>query len=114
MHNRVDHPMTHPRGYRRPSPPEIPDDYQLTAQWRTGPTTASLAVEVWGRRIRRDALLRVIDDAGAMDAGTVVAGGTDAARVDWTEQARAEYGEDWLDAQGQAIVKHLAIRWGEV
>jgi hypothetical protein len=99
---------------RRPSPPEIPDDYQLTAEWRTGPVSAIVGIEVWGRRSRRDALIRIHDERGSLDAGAVTAGGTDDVVVTWTDQARAEYAEDWLDSQAATVVKALANRWGAV
>lgn len=103
---------------RRPAPPEIPDDYDLTAQWRTGPANALIGIEVWGRRSRRDALIRLIDDAGSMDAGSVAAGGTDHALVLWSKEARSEYGADsdgdgdWLDEQAGIIRRRLANLWG--
>lgn len=104
---------------RRPAPPEIPDEYDLTAQWRTGPANAIIGIEVWGRRSHRDALLRLIDDAGSMDAGSVTAGGTDNALVIWTKEARAEYGagdhgdgDDWLNEQAAIILRRLANLWG--
>ena len=96
---------------RRPAPPEVPDEYNLTAQWTTGPASDPIAVEVYGRHSRRDAIIRIIDDAGSLDSGTVTAGGTDHELILWKETAVQEFGEDWLRAQGQTLSKFLAYRW---
>jgi hypothetical protein len=96
---------------RRPAPPEIPDEYALTAQWRSGPASAPIAVEVYGRRRHRDAIIRIIDDAGSLDSGTVTAGGTQQELILWKAAAIQEFGEDWLHAQGQVLSKFLMHRW---
>ncbi|NUT31442.1 MAG: hypothetical protein HOV79_00050 [Hamadaea sp.] len=85
--------------------------------WRTGPPSALIAVEVWGRRADRVALVQIITDAASedpqtMDAGTASAGGTDACRVMWTTKAYRAFGEDWLDQAETEIIRLLAKRWG--
>jgi hypothetical protein len=90
--------------------------YDFVGMWRTGPPTALIAIEVWGRRADGDAIVRIISDAGSedpqpMDAGTVTAGGTDDACIVWTSEARNEFGEDWLDHHGAAATSLLARRW---
>lgn len=109
--------MTHDtsiRPDRRPAPPTIPEDYALTAQWRTGPPDDIIAIEVWGRQSRRDALVRIIDKRGEFEAGTVVAGGTDDVDVTWSAEARASYGTAWLGGQRNSVEAALARRWGAV
>ncbi|PRY56398.1 hypothetical protein [Glycomyces artemisiae] len=84
------------------------------ATWRTGPADAIITVQVWGRRERRDALLRFRHDGGHIDAGTLSGGGTDDAAVVWTDKAKEAYAEDWLDTQEREAIKALSIRWGTV
>mgnify|MGYP000983897360 CR=1 FL=1 len=95
--------------------PPPPVGCEFTSMWRTGPAAAPIAIEIWGRREHRTAVLRIHDaDDGYMDAGDLVGGGTDDAAVDWTEKAHELYGADWLDAQEREAVRTLANRWGTV
>jgi hypothetical protein len=96
----------------RPSPPLVPDDYDLTAQWRTGPPDAIIAIEVYGRPSLRDGLVRLIDDRGSLAAGAIANGGTPEAEVNWTDEAHEDYDADWLDEQADMIKRRLAHRWG--
>jgi hypothetical protein len=82
--------------------------YKLTGTWSTGPADAIIAVEVWGRQAHGDAIVHIIAGDTDIDAGTVTAG----AAVDWTDEAREEFGTAWLDEQGRITVRHLALRWG--
>lgn len=89
---------------------------ELVAQWRTGPVGAIVAVEIWGRQVLRDGLLRIVaDDLDLdIDAGSVTAGGTDAVFVLWRDKARAAFGCSWLDYQAAIVKRRLALRWGVV
>lgn len=98
-----------PRQARRPSPPEVPDEYGLTAQWSTG--SPRVAVELYGHRDTGTAHIRLIDNAGSMDAGQVVRGGTSKAAVIWTAEARDEYDAEWLDGQAEQVKELLSHRW---
>jgi hypothetical protein len=90
------------------------DDHELTALWRTGPPDELVALEVWGRPVLRDALVRIIDGTDDMDAGSVTAGGTDDVLVLWSSKARTKFAESWLDQQETNVKRSLASRWGTV
>lgn len=105
------HTKRRPPGARRSTPPEVPDEYDLTAQWRTGSPRQSVNFEVYGRRHPGDAHIRIIDNGGSMDAGRVEHGGTRRAIVRWSDEAVREFEADWLDEQAAMIKQRLADRW---
>lgn len=94
--------------------PPGPPGRDFTATWRTGPPDALVDIQVWGRQAHRDALLRIVDGDGYLDAGTLSGGGTDDAMVVWLDEAAAVYSTEWLDAQEREAIKALSIRWGTV
>lgn len=96
---------------RRPSPPEVPGEYGLSTEFRCMYQGKSVGFEVYGRRSYGDAYVRLIDDAGSMDAGTVIRGGTTRAIVRWTREAFENYDRDWLTEQADDITKRLSERW---
>lgn len=87
------------------------DDIELTAQWRTGPVDAIVAVEVWGRPALRDGLVRIVAGDIDLDAGEFTAGGTDAALVLFRPKAAEAFGEEWLAVQALNVLQALTHRW---
>lgn len=85
--------------------------YELTLSWSTGSPDTRVAVETWGRRADRVAVIYLFRDA-PLEAGSVTAGGTDGAFVTWNERCRDRFGIAWLRNQGADIRQGLATRWG--
>jgi len=85
--------------------------YPLTTEFRSKYRREDVGFEVYGRRSYGDAYIRLIDDAGSMDAGTVAYGGTKRALVTWTPEAAEDYNQDWLTEQAGIIKRRLAERW---
>lgn len=87
--------------------------------WRTGLAADPIAIEVWGRKADRVALVRIISAAASenprpMDAGTASGGGTDDCRVLWTTKAHRAFGAAFLDRAEVETKRLLANRWGAI
>jgi hypothetical protein len=103
--------MQKTRSRRRPAPPLVPEEFALISERRTKYQGSRVDFEVYGRRRFNDAQIRLIDNAGSMDAGAVVDGGSARAIVQWTDEARDEYDDVWLAEQAATIKQELAERW---
>ena len=95
---------------RRPHPPEVPEHYSLSEL----STPERVNILIWHHRASRAAIIRTIDSAGVLEAGTVAHGGTDHAVVRWNEKAREEFALDWLDRQAERVKLRLAYIWAAI
>ncbi|MEU6858808.1 hypothetical protein AB0B28_08045 [Glycomyces sp. NPDC046736] len=100
-----------PSRSRYPKPPEVDGRFNLVG----GPLAVDGGnLEIWGDSGTRTALLRLIDDGGELDAGTVARGGTPEAVVKWSAEVLAGRGTEWMERQAGRVRTRLAYAWGAI